>query len=374
MLNIWYVYPMWHTVSFTLVARKHIEYIRRLGVRVQEVDELAFPSLYPYSSLTAVVHPYLYLALRVLQVHSYKLPPRGGALSTESLGYWRSRYGSIVAVDVCDSDRISSLAVELLELADRVVVPSTFCKRVYESSGVRKPVYVVPHGVDPEWYEAGNTWDTRPARSVNPMLLELLLYKLRKGRKLLLFWLWHSPDRKGWPEVHQLYRRLRRSRDDVVLVLKTGAPRSNEFMQVADLGAIEVYGWLSDHDKMALYDLADVTLNFSRGGGFELNCLESLARGTPCIASDWGSWTDYLPQWLRVKRGLEVEVLPGNLFHVGRGYTVDVEDAVAKVEEILDNLGEYRARVLEYRDSVLRRRYRWDVIALELLGVTGVQA
>jgi glycosyltransferase involved in cell wall biosynthesis len=203
------------------------------------------------------------------------------------------------------------------------------------------------------------------------MLIELLLYKLKKGKRLLLFWLWHSSERKGWSEVRQFYRILKRQRDDVVLVLKTAVPRSQEFMQVADLGAIEVYGWLSDYDKMALYDLVDVTLNFSRGGGFELNCLESLARGTPCVASDWGSWTDYVPSFLRVKRGLEVEVLPNNIFHTGKGYTVDVEDAVAKVADILDNYEEYRAKTMEWREKILKPRFRWDIIARELLKVVG---
>jgi glycosyltransferase involved in cell wall biosynthesis len=368
-LSLWYVYPRWHKVSFTLIAEKHVEYLRKLGARVQEVDELAFPSLYPVTSPTTITHPHLYIMLRVLQVHSHKLPPKAGQLDVESLNYWRSKYDQLVAVDVCDSDRMSAAAVELLNMADKVVVPSSFCKQVYETSGVKKPVYVVPHGVDPEWYETGNVWDTRPAKSLHPMLVELLLYKLKKNKRLLLFWLWHSPERKGWMEVYQFYRMLRNQRDDVVLVLKTAAPRSSEFMQVADQGAIEVYGWLTEYDKMALYDLVDVTLNFSRGGGFELNCLESLARGTPCVASNWGSWLDYLPGFLQVRRGLEVEVLPGNIFHVGRGYTVDVEDAVTKVADILDNYEEYRAKTMEWREKVLKPEFRWDVVAQHLLEV-----
>jgi hypothetical protein len=130
--------------------------------------------------------------LRVLQVHSRKLPPKAGQLDVESLAYWRSKYDQLIAVDVCDSDRMSTVAVELLNLADKVVVPSTFCKQVYEASGVKRQVYIVPHGVDPEWYETENVWDTRPVSSINPMLIELLLYKLKKGKRLLLFWLWHS--------------------------------------------------------------------------------------------------------------------------------------------------------------------------------------
>ncbi|MGC8983530.1 MAG: hypothetical protein ACP5KA_07270, partial [Desulfurococcaceae archaeon] len=102
-LSLWYVYPRWHKVSFTLIAEKHVEYIRKAGVKVHEVDELALPTLYPASGPVTIVHPHLYIMLRVLQAHSRKLPPKAGVLDAESLTYWRSKYSSIIAVDVCDS-------------------------------------------------------------------------------------------------------------------------------------------------------------------------------------------------------------------------------------------------------------------------------
>jgi len=56
-----YVYPQHHTVSFTLVAKRHIEYIRRQGLAaVQELDELMFPSFRPQLRYTAVLHPFIF--------------------------------------------------------------------------------------------------------------------------------------------------------------------------------------------------------------------------------------------------------------------------------------------------------------------------
>jgi glycosyltransferase involved in cell wall biosynthesis len=257
----------------------------------------------------------------------------------------------------------------LLNQADKVIVPSSYCVEVYRRSGVKRPVHRVPHGLDPDWYTLPNVWDTAPARSINPSLLEVYLYKLRKGRKLLLFWLWHSEVRKGWPEVRELYSRLVKERNDVVLLLKTVAPNSLAFQEVMHLGAIQVYGWLSEYEKMALYDLADVTLMFSRGGGFELNALESLARGVPVVASSRGSWTDYIPPFLQVKAGERVKVFEYNAIHVGYGYKVDVEDALNKIHDILDNYDDYKARVEEWRRKVLMNEYRWDLIAKKLVKV-----
>ena len=367
-----YVYPMWHVVSFTLIARKHVEYMRKaLGLNVQELDELAFTSFVPSVRYTAVVHPWIYVWHRFINSRRDSLIESLRDRFDSYLGWWRGHFEQLVAVDVCDSDRISGYAVELLNQADKVVVPSSFCVEVYGRSGVRKPITRVPHGVDPEWYTTPNVWETAPVKTVNPVLLEVFLYKLRRGKKVLLFWLWHSPMRKGWSQVREVYSRLVRERRDVVLVLKTTAPYTKEFQEVMSLGALQVYGWLSDYEKMVLYDLADVTLNFSQGGGFELNCLESLARGVPCVASGWGSWTDYVPEFLQVKVGRRVKVFEDNAIHVGYGYAVDVEDALNKIHTILEDYEEYKAKVEEWRGR-LAREYRWDVVVQRLVDVAGV--
>jgi len=367
-----YVYPMWHTVSFTLIARKHVEYMRKaLGLSVQELDELSFASFVPNARYTAAVHPWIYIYHRVLSSRRGALDENLQGRFDEYFRWWRGNFDRFVAVDVCDSDRLSNYAVELLNQADRVIVPSSFCVNTYASSGVKQPVIRVPHGVDPEWYVAPNAWDTSPVKSVNPVLLELYLYKVRRGKKLLLFWLWHSSERKGWPEVREVYGRLARERGDAAIVLKTTAPYTKEFQEVMGLGAMQVYGWLSEYEKMVLYDTVDVVLNFSRGGGFELNCLEGLARGVPCMASGWGSWTDYVPEFLQVKVGRRVKVFEDNAIHTGYGYTVDVEDALNKIHAILEGYEEYKAKVLEWRRR-LAEEYRWDVVAYRLAKAVGI--
>jgi glycosyltransferase involved in cell wall biosynthesis len=144
-----------------------------------------------------------------------------------------------------------------------------------------------------------------------------------------------------------------------------------EFQEVMHLGAVQVYGWLSDYEKRALYDLADVSLVFSKGGSFEVNALESLARGVPVVTSSRGPWTEYVPPFLQVKAGERVKVFEDNAIHVGYGYKVDVEDALNKVHDILENYDDYRARVEEWRSKVLSSEYRWDVVVKRLVEVVG---
>ena len=364
-----YVYPQHHTVSFTLVAKKHIEYIRRQGLAaVQELDELTFPSFRPQLRYTAVLHPFIFIWERVVSHYREAASEHLKDRALEHIEAFRDRYEQVVGLDVCDSDQVSEYAVGLLSYADKLVVPSGYCAAVYRQSGVMRPVYRVPHGVDYPWYLTPNIWETPRARALSQTLLDLYLFKVKRKRRVLLFWLWHSDERKGWPEARALYERLAGERNDVVLVLKTATPNSPAFQQVARLGAVQVYGWLSDLEKMALYDLADITLVFTRGGGFEMNALESLARGVPVITSDRGSWTEYVPPFLQVRAGERVKVLEGNNIHVGYGYKVDVEDALNKVHDILENYSDYRARVEEWRRTLMNE-YRWDIIAKRLVTV-----
>ena len=365
-LNILYSYPKWHTVSFTLVARKHIEYMRKVfNLQIYEVDELYFPSFTPVTRYKAIVHPAFFIMHKILKtkVDTY------GRFREDYYKWWRSNYDELIGVDVCDSDQYSDIAIELANRYDKFIVPSSYCVEVAKRSGFKAKVYRVPHGVDPEWYTTPNVWESMPVKSINPLLLQIYLYKIKKNKKIILFWLWHSGERKGWPEVYEVYTRLCHERRDVAIILKTGVPNPIEYQQLIQYDAINIYGWLNDYEKMALYDLVDITLNFSRGGGFECVCLESLVRGVPCVACEHGSWTDYVPPFLWIKKGKRVRPLPNNALHVGYGYAVDVEDALNKLHHILDNLDDYKARVLEWREKKLKKEYRWDIVAKMLYNV-----
>jgi intein/homing endonuclease/glycosyltransferase involved in cell wall biosynthesis len=245
---VWYVWPQWHRVSFSLIAEKHLRYIKRYvepGVRIESIDELAFPHIDPHTRPLVVMHPYFFMMVKFAKRIARRL----------------HQYAGFVGIDVADSDHISNLAVSMTNYAEAMIVPSTFAKRAYERSGVTVPVYVVPHGLDVEWY-------TRPS-TAGHYFADLLRLKRERNLKYILFFLWHSAYRKGWDLVIEFYRRLRMERKDVVMVLKTYGPDSPEARECKRYGCIHVYGWLTDEQKMELFDLADLYPLFTRGGGFE---------------------------------------------------------------------------------------------------------
>jgi len=338
---VWYVYPMWHRVSFTLVARKHLEQLKK-RMRIHEIDELAFPHVSPHTRPVVLIHPYFYCMLRAAKFISRKL----------------HRYGALIGIDVADSDHLSNLAVSMSYYARRMIVPSTFCKRVFERSGVTVPVDVVPHGLDMEWYE-------KP-KQIGKFFPELAKIKERKRIKFVLFFLWHSGYRKGDDLVIEWYKRLWKERKDVAIILKTGVKEAVQAQILRPFNCVHIFGWLTEEQKMELFDLADIYPLFSRGGAFEINGLEAIARLVPVLAAKGGAWEDYLPSWSLVDSHRCKCVLPNNPLHDGGGVEIEVEKAVDRAHIILDNLDDYRERLREHIEKRVKHVFNWEAVGERL--------
>ncbi len=344
-MKIYYFYPQWHQVSFTFVARQYIRMLRRL-YNVEEIDEQAFDTYRPSPGNSAFIHPFLYIAGR----------------KPDSTILTMMMFDNSVAVDVADSDALSVKAVSLINYASHVIVPSTFAKNVYVNSGVRVPVYVVPHALQPVF--------TYPERFKCAYDWCGIIEKARRRYKtLLLYALWHSEWRKGADLVADTVGRLARERRDFALVARTASPVFLHMLEEREVPTVAITSFLSYEEMTALYDACDVYLLFSRGGGFELNGLEALARGEVVIASRGGSWEDYLPSESLVPAEAWEPVFRNNPYHTGLGPRIDVEKAVDKLHAIIDDIDEWRVRASEHAMRV-RRDYSEDAVAQRLLEVT----
>ena len=373
--HINYVYPVKTPSSFNLVAKKHIEYLRKF-YNITEIDQFLFPQIQINPSELTILHE----PKEVLRIYEKERPNTSvnTVMQTQQILpeplawdiFFQRRRGTeqynLIGFDVCDSDRMTKFAVDLINKVKKVAVPSTYCVDVFRDSGVKSKIYYVPHGVDREWYELSNVWNSDlKAKITNSQLLQLYELK-KKGKKILLVWQWYDDNRKGYTEVAEVYKKLRKERNDVILVVKTAWPHLRLEDLLKDVEYILIREWLSDIEKIALYDIADATLLFSRHGAFEINGLESLSRGIPCLAHDAGAWVDYEDKHFLIKRGKKVKVFDNNPFHEGFGYTVDVDDAVAKINEVLDNLDEYKLIAEDHRQR-LKEKFVWDKIAEDIV-------
>jgi len=342
---VWYVYPIWHTVSFTIVARHHIQELRKY-YQLYEIDELAFPNIDVFSRPVCIIHPYYFIVQRAPLVFFNRL----------------DKFKAVIGVDVADTDQLGKIAVQLANLATAIITHSNFCKQVYEKSGVKIPIYVVPHGLDKEFF-------TPPKKPLHPQLKKL--YELKKDKKYIyiLYFLWHSGDRKGADLVYKVVKEILKMYPNVKFILKVGIPAGVHYDMLRQLTNYIITDFLSQHDLIALYDMCDIYPLFSRGGGFELNGLEALSRGEVVLAGAVGSWTDYLPKFLLIDKVHRVKFWtntdPIHSIHCGYGYEVDVEKAIEKMKEVIENLDDYKARVREYWEKV-KHQWTWENVGLKL--------
>jgi len=376
MKEIYYVYPVGVPTSFAVIAKKQIEYLKSKYI-IKEISKDILPQIINQINGTVILHSAKEVLAELLHskpdLFSHTATAQMMIAPVDYFTYINQKRGKkidqydLIGFDVCDSDKMSQFAVDLINNIKKVAVPSTYCVNVFRNSGVKSKMYWIPHGVDKEWYEKPNVWSSDlKSQITNPQLLQLYDYKKRTEKQILLYWQWYNNIRKGYTEVAEVYKRIQKQRDDVILVVKVGDQYLKLYDLLKDVEYIRIQGWLSDFEKMALYDIADATLLFSRHGAFEINCLESLARGVPCLAHDKGPWVDYENPRFLIKHGQRIKVFDYNVFHEGYGYTIDVEDAVAKINEILDNLDEYKLIAEDHRQT-LKEKFVWDKIAEDIV-------
>jgi glycosyltransferase involved in cell wall biosynthesis len=310
--------------------------------RVESIDESVFHNFSLNSESDMILHPLLYIAGKDIDRYMTQV----------------SKARHMIGIDVADSDRLSVDAVTTSNLTDALIVPSSFSKRAYVESGVRVPVYVVPHALD----DAFLTQDP-PMEYINELGEYIpLLLKLREKYRVLFFYaLWHSDYRKGADLVFEVLSRLSRERNDFALVTRTGSPIFLYETEKKGIKTLTITKHLSFASMRYLYDLCDIYTLFSRGGGFELNGLEALARNEIVIASEGGAWQDYLPREFLVPPQAWVRVFKNNPYHIGTGPEIDVEKTIDKLHVVMDNLDEYKAKARDYSEYV-REKYSFENI------------
>lgn len=347
MKYIHYLYPKYNKVSFHFISRQHIRYLRQKltkDVYLVEGDVNSFDPAMWGANRNIILHPLFYPFFEGVTADAHlKL---GKIYQCISRGY------RIVAFDTADSDRLSDKAVELTKVAEALIVPSEFARKAFENSGVTRPVHVIPHGVPDEFI-------TKDRSITHPDLLKLK--KLKESKRLLFvhFNISHSGFRKGADLFAKAMHIVQKEKPNVVVLVKRLEGEDPYLGLIRTLRCIEIAAYLDLHEYRQLYDLSDVTVLTSRGGGFEHIAIESLARGIPTIVPKAGCFLDYIKYTIPVDvTDRKPVVLPDNPIHVGRGWEVDVEKLAETILKVTDNLKKYRNRAMKNMPKIWKE-YSW---------------
>lgn len=194
-----------------------------------------------------------------------------------------------VAYTVYEAETIPKSWICVLNMFDEIWVPAPFVKESFRRSGVEPDIYVMPEGVDQDFYsEDGEK-----------------LYNCKEFTFLSVF---DFTYRKGWDKLLHAYYQEFDEEDDVTLLIHTRYSSCNEkhrkyvinkINNIAsqyddDLTTRISFGFLNRKDMPKLYRSGDCFVLSTRGDGFGLPIFESASCGTPVITTNYGAPPNFL--------------------------------------------------------------------------------
>jgi len=280
-------YAKWFFLTYRILREKYRIRAAFLGWNPQLVDAYLtriplLGSLYVASLLA----PMIRVERPVLHVLS------------QGMGFYRlldvakglSQGGAVTIMTVHDiEDSTGSVRMEIgrkIQSADALFVPSQSTYRALLSHfHYEGPIHVIPNPIDHSVFRALPREEREDCRRRVRRLLGL-----REEDKVLLFVGSELPRKNVKTLIYVLSRCHRRIRDLKLLLVSRPTPQRPSLVRTAKLAGVEnQVRWINhvtDHELAELYNAADAFVTLSMSEGFGIPAAESMACGTPVIASN----------------------------------------------------------------------------------------
>lgn len=288
---------------------------------------------------------------------------------TAPLIYDWSRYKLLFTM--METRKLHEAYVERCNCADEIVVPSKWCKEVFEESGVKKPISVVPLGVDTEIYRA----DVEPVSFSNNLkdfvFLSVFGWSSRKAPDVLLRAYLEEFTSDEPVSLLISSRYFGSTHESKKQILRNEIYRISSFVRNPKKPHVCLFGdVLSDAMMPSLYAAADCYVLISRGEGFGLPYLESAACNIPVIASRYSGQTDFLDDtnsYLVDVDGFRVfndDLSKVSYFYEGAEFPTFGKKAIEQTRHwmryVYDYPGEAQEKANRLTDKVIKE-YNWKV-------------
>lgn len=225
--------------------------------------------------------------------------------------------------------------IDQMNTMDTIITASQFNKSVFESNGVKVPIFVVPHCFDPQMFNK----DVKP-----------------NGRyaKFTFFALGTWKQRKNWDSLIKAFYDGFENKNNVCLIIKTDKPdelkrtvlRIKQTSEWRSKDTAPIYaekGVCTFEEIPAVMRKGDVYISCSLGEGFSVPTLHALALGMPIIVPKYG----------------------GFLEHARPEFTTYINPAEYKTYPNMDGIPQFKNciwpvfRISEIRDKMLQVYNNW---------------
>jgi glycosyltransferase involved in cell wall biosynthesis len=215
---------------------------------------------------------------------------------------------------------------------DEVWVPSIFCKKSFDISGVKTKLHIVPLGIDENLFYQR---EYKPQNVFNFLAVGTYI------------------DRKGWDILINAYTAEFKRFEKVKLIIKLDATNNfavDEIKSLLKPNSPEILicnSKLNDNEMVSLYNMSHCFVLPTRGEAFCVPALESLALGIPVIITDEGGYRDFIGEdnaWLVKSDSQRISSRLGkiNTYYQKMWFReVGVDDLRKAMREAFENKEEY---------------------------------
>jgi GT2 family glycosyltransferase len=296
-------------------------------------------------------------------IRSRRLPRRPAAAVTYGQAdvFHRNRGRYKIGYTMLEVDGFPPEWVREANRMDEVWVPSAFNRDGFLRCGLRRPVHVMPLGVDAHYFHPRVVAHPNPAGEF--VFLSVFEWGERKEPWLLL---------KTFNEVFRADEPVR-----LLCKIMNRDPSINLKEEIQRLGLHASGGKVSylfnlefPHQQLgSLYRSADCFVAASRGEGWDMPLMEAMACGVPAIATNWGAHTEFVHDGiaypLRI-RGI-VPAVAKCPYYAGFSWSEpDAEHLRHLLRHVYENRDEARSRGLAAA-SEMAARWTWRQAARRMI-------